>query len=288
MINTLITGGGGQIGSIFKSFKKKDTKFHFFTPGKYELNINDYDSLNTFVLKNKVKVLVNCASYTDVNKAEIEFEIVNKTNHKSIINLIRIVEKYNLKFIQISTDYIFDGKSKNPYNEKSIANPINNYGISKNLGETVILNKNLDNTIILRTSWVYSNYGTNFVKSILSMVQNKNQIFVVSDQIGSPTNGYDLVNTIVSIIPLINFKKTKIYHYANNGSCSWYEFAKEIIKLSNSQCIIKPITTESLNQLADRPRYSVLSTLKIKKKFKFKIPNWKDSLKFFIKNKNFN
>ena len=288
IINILITGGRGQIGSIFNSLKKEYTKFHFFTPGRNELDINDYDSLNTFVLKNKVKVLVNCAAYTDVNKAETEFEIVNEVNHKAIISLIRIVEKYNLKFIQISTDYIFDGKSKKPYIEKSIANPINNYGISKNLGEMVILNKNLNNTIILRTSWVYSNYGKNFVKNILNNSQSKNQIFVVSDQIGSPTNGYDLVNTIISIIPLINFKRTKIYHYANNGSCSWYEFAKEIIKLSNSQCIVNPIKTVNINPLADRPKYSVLSTLKIESKFKLVIPHWKVSLKSLLTNKNFN
>jgi len=285
MINVLITGGRGQIGSIFSSLEKESTGFNFFTPGSNELDINDYNLLNTFVLKNEIEVLVNCAAYTDVNKAETEFEIANEINHKAIINLLRIVEKYNLKFIHMSTDYIFDGKSKKPYKEKSVASPINKYGVSKNLGERVILNKNLSKTIIFRTSWVYSNYNTNFVKKILNNSQNKNEIFVVSDQIGSPTNGYDLVKVIISIIPLINFKRTKIYHYANKGSCSWYEFAKEIIKLSNSQCIVKPIKTVDQNPLLDRPKYSVLNTSKIEKDFKFLIPKWEISLKNFMKNK---
>ena len=285
MINVLITGGRGQIGSIFTSLEKEFTEFHFFTPGRNELDINVYNSLNTFVIKNEIEVLVNCAAYTDVNKAETEFEIANEINHKAVINLLRIVEKHNLKFIHMSTDYIFDGKSKKPYNEKSVANPINKYGVSKNLGERVILNKNLSKTIIFRTSWVYSNYNTNFVKKILNKSQNKNEIFVVSDQIGSPTNGYDLIKVIISIIPLINSKRTKIYHYANKGSCSWYEFAKEIIKLSNSQCIVKPIKTVDQNPLSDRPKYSVLNTLKIEKDFKFLIPKWEISLKNFIKNK---
>lgn len=288
MTQLLITGGQGQLGSVFIHLKSEFSTIKFFTPGREELDISDYNSIQNFILDKKIDGIVNCAGYTDVNKAEIEFELANKINHKAVVNLVKIVKKYNLKFVQISTDYVFDGNSKKPYNEKSNVNPINKYGISKCLGEAIILKENPKNTIIIRTSWIYSDYKLNFVKKILEIGHSKKEIFVVSDEIGSPTNAYDLIKAILLIIPLIKNNTTEIYHYANKGKCSRLRFAQEIIKLSNSECKVRPILTFDFDSKVKRPKYSVLCTSKIEKDFGLIIPKWNISLKKFIKNRIIN
>ena len=285
LINILITGGKGQLGLVFSSLEKFYNNFNFFTPGKNELNINDYDSINNFVIKNKIEVIVNCAGYTDVNNAEIEFQSANEINNKAVISLVKVVEIYNLKFIHLSTDYVFDGESKKPYDENSVVNPVNKYGVSKNLGEGVILKMAPKNSVIIRSSWIYSEYKLNFVKKILNISRNKNEISVVSDEMSSPTNAYDLVKVILLIIPLIRNNIPEIYHYANKGECSRYLFAKEIIKLSSRKCKVKPISSFDFAAKVIRPKYSVLNSLKIEKKFNLSIPEWNISLKKHIKTK---
>jgi dTDP-4-dehydrorhamnose reductase len=288
LLNILITGGKGQLGLVFSSLQKKFNNFIFFTPGKNELNISDYDSLNNFSIKNKIDVIVNCAGYTDVNNAEIDFQSVNEINNNAVISLVKVVEKHNLKFVHMSTDYVFDGESEKPYDENSVVNPLNKYGVSKSLGEGVILNMAPKNSVIIRSSWIYSEYRLNFVKTILNISGNKNEISVVSDEIGSPTNAYDLVKAILLIIPLIRNNIPEIYHYANKGECSRYLLAKEIIKLSSNICKVKPISSFDLEVKVRRPKYSVLNSSKIEETFNLVIPEWNISLKKHIKKQSIN
>ena len=279
MNNLLITGSKGQLGLALKSFKHNFSNDTFFFTDKSNLDITNFEEVSRFVSANNITVIINCAAYTNVDNAEDEPNLATKINSDAVQNLAEIAKEKAIKIIHISTDYVFDGTSEIPYVETSKTNPQNVYGVSKLRGEQALLKVNPDNSIIIRTSWLYSNVGNNFVKTMLKLSQEKESISVVSDQIGSPTNVYDLAKAILQIIPLLKSNGVQVYHYANRSNCSWFQFAKEIVKLSKNKCVVLPISSKKFNSKAKRPKFSLLNTAKIQKVFSLEIPTWEISLK---------
>jgi len=278
----LVTGGKGQLGLALRSLENNFSEFTFFFPDKNNLNIIDSNAVENYVLENKISSIINCAAYTNVDKAEDEPDLANKINYLAVENLAKISKKYRLKLIHISTDYVFDGNSKIPYLEGDETSPQNVYGATKLRGEKVLLEINPSNSMLIRTSWLYSSFGSNFVKTILRLTKEKDKIQVVSNQIGSPTYAIDLARTILLILPIVKSKGVQLVHYANKGACSWYQFAEEIISLSKSQCSVTPIEASKFESKAKRPNFSLLNTEKIQNTFDIEIPFWKDSLKVCI------
>jgi dTDP-4-dehydrorhamnose reductase len=279
MLNILVTGSNGQLGSSIKKLENEYPDYHFYFKDRNELDILNFSEVEEFVSKNEIQVVINCAAYTNVDKAEDEFEQANNLNYLAVENLGYVAKTNKIKLIHISTDYVFDGESEIPYVENDKTNPKNNYGLSKLKGEEALLAINPKNSIIIRTSWLYSLYGKNFVKTMLKLFKEKETISVVSDQIGSPTNAHDLAKLILQIVPTIKNNGVEIYHFANEGKCSWFQFAKEILNNSDENCKIKPISSKGFKSKAVRPKYSLLNTEKIKKTFKIEILDWKESLK---------
>ncbi|MBD3842438.1 MAG: dTDP-4-dehydrorhamnose reductase [Campylobacterales bacterium] len=281
-MNVLVTGSNGQLGSELKELIQHSTlniqnfNYHFTTSDS--LDITKHDEVRRYCELNNIKVIINCAAYTAVDKAESEQEIADKVNHQAVKNLATISKEQNIKLIHISTDYVFDGTNFKPYTEDDTTNPQSVYGQSKLDGEKAILEYNLKNSIIIRTSWVYSSYGANFVKTILRVAKERGALNVVYDQIGSPTYAKDLAKTILDIIPQINNQQVEIYNYSNEGVLSWYDFAKEIVKMAKIECKIDPIESFQYPTPAKRPHYSLLNKNKIKSTFDIEIPYWKDSL----------
>jgi len=286
MMNVLITGAKGQLGLELASLETEFSNLQFFYTDKTTLNIIDFEEVEQFVSENKIGVIVNCAAYTNVDKAEDEPEMANEVNHLAVKNLVLTAKKYSLKLIHISTDYVFDGESSIPYSEGDSTNPQNVYGSTKLKGEEALLKINPKNSIIIRTSWVYSEYGHNFVKTVLRLSKEKESLSVVSDQIGSPTYAYDLAKVILQIIPKINNESVQIYHYANKGECSWFQFASAIMKIAQRSCNVLPVNSSEFKTKAKRPKFSLLNTKKIQHTFNLEIPDWEDSLKECIKPPN--
>ena len=276
-LNILVTGSNGQLGSEIKELSKEyDYKIYF--TDKTQLDISDYNSLRKFIVENSIDTIINCAAYTAVDKAEEEEELANKINHLAVKNLAMLSNEFKLKLIHISTDYVFDGKNYKPYTEEDKTNPQSVYGATKLAGEQAILGYNLKNSIIIRTSWVYSYYGNNFVKTMLKLGKSKDELGVIFDQVGTPTYAKDLAKAILDIIPKIKNEKTEIFNFSNEGVLSWYDFAKEIMKMAKIDCKINPIETYQYPTPAKRPHYSLLNKAKIKNTFNITIPYWKDSL----------
>jgi len=279
MTNILITGSKGQLGTALQNIADNYSNYTCFFADKTELDIINFQALEIFVAKQNITVIINCAAYTNVDKAEEEVDLATEINYKAVENLAQISKQYKIKLIHISTDYVFDGTSEKPYLETDLTNPQNKYGETKLYGETALQNVNPKNTIIIRTSWLYSLNGHNFVNTMLRLFKKNNVVKVVSDQIGSPTNATDLANFIFTIIPQINTKGVEIYHYSNKGSCSWFQFAQEIANITNSDCTVVPISSEAFNSKVKRPKYSLLNTEKVQQTFNFEILSWQDSLK---------
>ena len=279
-MNVLITGSNGQLGSEIKQLKPKYDEIEFMFKDLPELDICDAKSLNSFIIDKNINAVINCAAYTAVDKAEENIEIANRVNSIGVSNLVESLEKVNGKFIHISTDYVFDGKSSKPYKESDKVSPIGVYGETKRAGELVVINSNID-SIIIRTSWLYSSFGNNFVKTMLRMGYEKDSLNIICDQIGTPTYAKDLAKACLEILSRTDYisKKGKVYHYSNEGVSSWYDFAISIMQLGGFNCKVNPIYTKDYPTLAKRPKYSVLNKTKIKKDFKIEIPYWKDSLK---------
>ncbi|NLP59236.1 dTDP-4-dehydrorhamnose reductase [Lutibacter sp. B1] len=278
MTKVLVTGSKGQLGMELKSLDNYFPNFSFFWTDKENLDIENFIEVENFILKNKVEVLINCAAYTNVDKAEEEAELADRINSEAVKSLASIAKKHNLKLIHISTDYVFDGNSITSYIESDKTNPQNIYGLTKLKGEKYLLEINPCNSVIIRTSWLYSEFSANFVKTILKLAAQKKTISVISDQKGSPTYANDLAKVILKLIPLIKNKDVQIYHYANKGECSWFQFAQEIVKLSDEKCIVKPIFASEFKSKAKRPNFSILNTKKIEKEFDIQIPYWQTSL----------
>lgn len=285
MINVLVTGSNGQLGKELENLLAIEKELFFIGTDVDTLDITDKDTVEQFVNKNKIDFIVNCAAYTDVDTAEDEPQQAFRINAEAPGNLAEITKKNNIGFVTVSTDYVFNGEFFKPINEKDTPNPVSVYGKSKLEGEIITMSNNPD-AVIVRTSWLYSSFGKNFVKTILKLAESEKELKVIDEQIGSPTYARDLASSIISIIKAMSNDVdglSGIYHYSNEGVCSWYDFAKEIIKLSGKNCIVNPVSSDNYQTKATRPYYSVLDKTKIKTTFKLKIPYWKDSLNQCLK-----
>ena len=283
--NLLITGSEGQLGQSIKKLSINFSDYNFIFKNKYQLDISNFSLLKNEIKENKIDTIINCAAFTDVDQAEKNKKIANLINNLSVENLANICRTENVQLIHISTDYVFDGKKKYPYVEDDITNPVNFYGFSKLEGEKRILENKLKNSAIIRTSWLYSDKKNNFVRKILNKINNNQELAVVCDEVGSPTNSYDLGLFILNIIPLINSNQTEIYHFSNRGYCSRYELAKEILKISGESMNI--LSTYSSSLKINRPEFSALDLSKIKKEFDYEPTDWRDSLNIYLNKSSF-
>lgn len=277
MQRVLVTGADGQLGKCLqRRVVDEGNKNIFIFAHKQHLDISKKNKVFSFCSENEIDLIINTAAYTSVDKAEKEPEKAEEINVKSVQNLVDICKEFSIKLLHISTDYVFDGKSNIPYIETDFPNPINVYGKTKYKAEQIILKSEI-NAVIIRTSWVFSEYGSNFLKTITELAETKSELTVVADQIGKPTYAYDLAKILLQILsnfPLGN----ALYHFANGNECSWYQFATEIINKLNSSCNIKPIKTSEYTTLAKRPMYSVLNTDKIESDFNFTGRFWQNAL----------
>ena len=290
-MNILVTGSNGQLGSEIKDLSNNYKDFNFFFKDIPELDISKKADLESFFIENKINAVINCAAYTSVDKAEEDECEAEKVNSEGVLNIVNALEKVSGKLIHISTDYVFDGNGHSPYKESDSVNPVGIYAKTKRNGEIEVIKSNIDG-IIIRTSWLYSSYGNNFLKKMLDFGRKKKRLSVVSDQIGSPTYALELAKICLDILLFKGQNQISefgnIYHFSNDGEASWFDFATEIMKLSKISCQVDAVETKEYPTLAKRPKYSVLDKKKIKKDFGFKISHWKDSLAKCIKKINNN
>ena len=277
----LVTGANGQLGSELRFLSLNNNQHEWIFTDIHELDLSDLKNLDSNISKISPSLIINCAAYTSVDKAESENKLANILNFKAVDLMSKWSSNNSKKFIHISTDYVFDGNSKIPLKEDELTAPINVYGSSKLKGEEICL-KNDINSIILRTSWVYSSYGNNFVKIMRNLMLKKNIISVVNDQIGSPTYAADLAKAILEIVNNTQWIPG-LYHYSNDGEISWYDFANDIKHFFNYETQIDGISTKDYPTVAKRPKYSLLDKTKIKETYNIKVPFYKDSLKKCIK-----
>lgn len=275
--NILVTGSNGQLGSEIKALSS-NYSYNFFFTDRNNIDINSKDNIRTFCQINNINIIINCAAYTAVDKAESDFENADLINRKAVKKLALVSQELNIKLIHMSTDYIFDGKAYKPYQEEFQANPQSIYGKTKLDGEKELININPKNSIIIRTSWIYSSFGNNFLKTMLRLGKEKESLDVIFDQVGTPTYAKDLAKTILDILPQITNNRVQIYNYSNEGVLSWYDFAKEIMRMAKLDCKINPIETFQYPTPTKRPHFSLLNKSKIKATFNIEIPYWKDSL----------
>ena len=281
MIKILVTGGNGQLAQCLKDIVKNDSELDVDFQDLPYLDITDKQQLESYFLKNEFDYCINCAAYTAVDLAEEQSNLAYAVNAEGPKNLAEVCKKYQVKLIHISTDFVFDGKKQTPYVETDMPNPLGVYGASKWQGERNI-QEGMETYFIIRTSWLYSEYGNNFMKTMLRLSETRDEISVVSDQIGSPTYAGDLAEVLIKII-LSSSTNYGVYHYSNSGAISWYDFAAEIFKLFGKTIELKPIKTEDYPTEAKRPKYSVLEKSKLISVFDTLIPYWRDSLKICLK-----
>lgn len=270
----LVTGCNGQLGTALQSLLKDKAVYI----DRDELDLTDADAVKNYLTENSFEMIINCAAYTAVDKAESDQENAYKINSLAPMYLA----KYGKNIIHISTDYVFDGTNYKPYTEKDVTNPVSVYGKTKREGELNVL-EHADTGIIIRTAWLYSPHGGNFVKTMRKLGAEKESLNVVADQIGSPTNAYDLAQAIVTTLPQIKNGEKEIFHFTDEGVCSWYDFATEIMAQSKLNCKIYPIASKDYPTPAVRPHYSVLDKTKIKQRFNINIPHWKEGLERCLK-----
>ena len=286
----LVTGKNGQLGRSIQKIVNTDSKIDnnqnpndFTFVAREELDLSSESSISHYFDNNdKFDIIINCAAYTQVDRAEQEAELANQINHLAVKQLASIASNQRARLIHISTDYVFDGESNKPFTETDTPNPINAYGRTKLAGEKALQTVMPMNAVIIRTSWVYSEYGNNFVETMIKLGKEQDELSVVNDQMGSPTYATDLADAILEIIKHKKFRDvaqtTQIYNYSNEGEISWYEFAKEIFKISRIDCKVNPIATKQYSTPAKRPRNTLMKKDKIVKVFNIKISNWKSSL----------
>jgi len=282
-MNILITGANGQLGLSLKKHAVAFPSLNLIFTDVDELDITNQLALNEYFVLNKVDFVVNCAAYTAVDKAETEKDLAFRINVKAVEYLSILSAKHGFGLIHISTDFIFDGKKSRPYIETDKASPLSVYAETKAAAEEMIC-QNAQHSLILRTSWLYSEFGHNFVKTILKYAKERGELKVVCDQTGTPTYAGDLAEVILL---LLSAKKipagNNTYHYSNQGTASWYDFAKSITEIAGISCRIDPVSTEEYPMPAIRPFYSVMSKAKFAKDFDIEIPYWRDSLKICLK-----
>ncbi|MEJ7627181.1 MAG: dTDP-4-dehydrorhamnose reductase [Ferruginibacter sp.] len=276
--NILVTGSNGQLGNEFRDLSENNNYFNFIFTDRSHLSIENETEVERYFSERKIDFCINCAAYTAVDKAEAEFELAMSANALAVRNLSRVCMKHNTRLVHISTDYVFNGTADKPYKESEITDPVNKYGESKREGELLALAVN-PQIIIIRTSWLYSSHGKNFVKTMIRLMNEKERIGVVSDQMGSPTYAADLAQAILQIIEKNETPEPGIYHFSNKGMISWFDFAVAIKEIIKSKCIVDSIQTSDYPTPAARPGYSVFDTSKIQDQFGLVIPEWKESLK---------
>ena len=276
----LVTGSTGQLGNELKNIAADHPAYIFLLTAREDLPIDDFTAVENYFTGHQIDYCINCAAYTAVDLAEREKEKAFLINGLAVGNLAKMCHVHNVQLLHISTDYVFDGTARQPYKETDITNPINSYGESKLKGEQLALQYN-PSTIIIRSSWLYTSFGNNFVKTMLRLMKERESINIINDQAGCPTYAADLAKIIMQIIanlPIANLPLPLVFNYTNAGITNWYEFAMAIKQFSGSNCVIDPIATAQYPTAAKRPQYSVLDTTKIQEVFHISIPNWKDSL----------
>ena len=282
MPSILVTGANGQLGSELRVLcsETRVPGSEFVFVDRDELDLSDRDEIEKYFDGQDFSAIVNCAAYTAVDKAENEPEPAEAVNHLAVETLAHIAKDRGIRLIHISTDYVFDGKNDRPYTEEDPTDPQSVYGATKLAGEKAIQRINPKNSIIIRTSWVYSSFGNNFVKTMLRLGKERDELGIIYDQIGTPTYARDLAATILEILRSTEHgaRSTEIYHYSNEGVASWYDFAKAIFEHSGIECRINPIETKDYPTPAARPHYSLLNKAKIKNQYNITIPYWRDSL----------
>ena len=277
MSNILVTGAEGQLGQCFQALAIEYPTHNLFFLSKKSLDINKSSSLDKVYNQNPFDGIINCAAYSNVDKAEIETEKAYETNERGIKTLVSFAEKKNLFIVHFSTDYVFDGSDRIPLKEGHAKNPLNHYAQSKLAGEKILSKANCSHTTF-RISWLFSPFSNNFVKTILKISKIKKEIRVVDDQLGSPTYGIDLARVILDNFTNLRFFDFECYHFTNKGGISWFEFAKKIIEISKRDCSIKPCLTSEYETLAVRPKYSILDTKRVENHLSLSIPDWEDAL----------
>lgn len=282
-----VTGGCGQLGRSIKSLVDEGTCYEFSFPTRQQLDLSDAKSIEAYFNEHTFDLMINCAAYTAVDKAESDKELADQVNHLAVKQLANVALVQKAKLIHISTDYVFSGKNFKPYEETDEVDPQSIYGLTKLKGEQALSRIMPVNAMIIRTSWVFSEFGNNFVKTMLRLSQQRDELNVIYDQVGSPTYAGDLAQAILLIIKNDTFSQTNvetdIYHYTNEGVCSWYDFAKNVFEISQKRCVVSPIESREYPTPAKRPHYSLLNKSKIKQAYGINIPYWKDSLKHCFK-----
>lgn len=296
-MNVLVTGANGQLGNEMRIVANRSQNDYYFFSDITEqegtqtvhLDITDKDTVQNWVKDNDIKLIINCAAYTNVDMAESDYQTAELLNATAVNYLADAIKQVNGTLIHISTDYVFGGSnSRTPCAEEENASPTSVYGLTKLHGERAIIESGC-NYIIIRTAWLYSEYGKNFVKTMMNLTSTREELKVVFDQVGTPTYASDLAETIFEIIENRKFDKQGIYHYSNEGVCSWFDFAVKIAEFAgNTKCKIKPCLSHEFPSPVTRPSYSVLNKTKIKDTFEIEIPYWTDSLKKCINNLLYN
>ena len=278
MSRILVTGSNGQLGSELQKIASGFSGMNFVFTDVDVLDITNLQAVDDFCKDKGFGFIVNCAAYTAVDKAESDLDMAYKINRDAVKNLAKVASKYNAALIHVSTDYVFDGTSYRPYVEDDTINPQSAYGKTKAEGEFEALK--YDRSIVIRTSWLYSSFGVNFVKTMMKLGSERSELKVIFDQIGTPTYAEDLALNILAIVrfSIENEIKSGIYHFSNEGVCSWYDFAFEIIDFQKYNCSVKSIESKDYPSIVKRPFYSVLNKTKIKSTFNIEIPHWKPSL----------
>lgn len=279
MKNILVTGANGQLGKSIRCFENDFPSMKFFFTDFEELNVLNPDDISYFIIKNQIDAVINCAAYTNVEAAQTDIEGAFNLNVQAVDNICNAAKLNNALLVHISTDFVFDGQSFKEYNEFSTTNPLSIYGYTKLEGEKIALQ--YEKAIVIRTSWLYSEFGNNFVKTMLRLYKENRAISVVNDQVGTPTYARELAKTILELVQR-NIKTPNIYHFSNQGQCSWYEFACEVFRQANLEVKVTPVSSEQYICKAKRPKYSVLSKAKLMLEQEIQVPEWKTSLKTCI------
>jgi len=282
----LVTGANGQLGSELRELSNLYNQYNWIFTDRQELDLSDLKNLAAQISNINPDILINCAAYTAVDKAESEIELADVLNHQAVAIMAKWTFTNRCKFIHVSTDYVFDGSSSIALNENAPTAPINVYGKTKLAGENACLIENTQ-SIIIRTSWVYSSYGSNFVKTMSRLMKEKDTLNVVNDQIGSPTYAADLAQAILDILNHSNWQ-SGIYNYSNEGEISWYEFALAIQKIGSFECKVSGISSSEYSTQAKRPAFSLLDKSKIKTTYSLSIPDYKESLRKCMEVMNIN
>ncbi|MDR2915328.1 MAG: dTDP-4-dehydrorhamnose reductase [Tannerella sp.] len=282
MESVLVTGANGQLGVALRNISDRFDGFKFYFTDVDTLDICDKLQVNDFIKSHGIGCVVNCAAYTAVDKAEDDEETCMRVNCDAIRNIGEVAASLGTRVVHVSTDYVFDGYATRPYHEDDITNPASVYGRTKLAGERALLSA-CEDSVIIRTAWLYSETGANFVKTMLRLGAERDVLGVVADQRGTPTYAGDLADVIKAVLTNGNFVPG-VYHYTNEGECTWYDFAVKIFELAGMKCEVNPLTTAEYPTRAKRPAYSILDKSKIKETYGIQIPAWEDSLKKCIKN----